>query len=138
MTLYLDTSDLVKLFVAEPGSALVRETLEAAVAAATSRVAWVEVCAALARKRRDGTLTSRNHAAALAAFRRQWGRFLVMEVSPEVAELAGELSDRHGLRGYDAIHLASARILAEHLKAPVRFLTADVSLKSAADAEGLG
>ena len=49
MILYLDTSALVKLYVREAGSVLVRRATEASEAAATSTVAYAEARAAFAR-----------------------------------------------------------------------------------------
>jgi len=37
----------------------------------------------------------------------------VLDVTEELARSAGDLADRHGLRGYDALHLASALTLSE-------------------------
>jgi uncharacterized protein with PIN domain len=56
MILYLDTSALVKLYVEEPGSRAVRALLERAQVVSTSRVAYVEMWAGLARKLRQGEL----------------------------------------------------------------------------------
>jgi len=57
VTLYLDTSSLVKLYIAEPGSELVRELVNQAVVVTTSVIAYTETRAALARRRREGALT---------------------------------------------------------------------------------
>jgi hypothetical protein len=56
MTLYLDTSSLVKLYVAEPGSEAVHKLVDAATVVATSTVAYTETRAALARRRRERAL----------------------------------------------------------------------------------
>ena len=42
MTLYLDTSSLVKLYVAEPGSDAVRKLVDDATVVATSSIAYTE------------------------------------------------------------------------------------------------
>ena len=57
MTLYLDTSSLVKLYVEEIGSDDVRELVAEAVVVSTSIVAYPETRAALARLRRRGDLS---------------------------------------------------------------------------------
>ncbi len=56
MTLYLDTSGLVKLYVAKPGSDAVRKLVDAASVVATSAIAYTETRAAMARRRRERTL----------------------------------------------------------------------------------
>ena len=53
MTLYLDTSSLVKLFIDEPGSDLVGRMVGAATVVVTSTVAYPESRAAFARLRRE-------------------------------------------------------------------------------------
>ncbi len=54
MTLYLDTGSLVKLYVAEAGSDVVRQLVEQADIVATAAIAYPEARAALARRRREG------------------------------------------------------------------------------------
>jgi predicted nucleic acid-binding protein len=61
MILYLDTSALVKLYVEEPGSRTVRALLERAQVVSTSRVAYVEMRAGLARKLRQGELSEEEY-----------------------------------------------------------------------------
>lgn len=53
MTLYLDTSSLVKLYVTEAGSAEVHQLVGDANVVATSVVAYADMRAALARLRRE-------------------------------------------------------------------------------------
>ena len=68
MILYLDTSALVKLYVKEPGSQAVRALLEKAQIVSTSRVAYVEMRAGLARKLRQGELSEEKYEHALSDF----------------------------------------------------------------------
>ena len=68
MTLYLDTSSLVKLYVAEPGSDAVRKLVDAATVVATSSIAYTETRAALARRRRERALRPAAFASAKKAF----------------------------------------------------------------------
>ena len=78
-TLYLDTSSLLKIYVAEDGSDEVRQELADCAAAATSAVAYAEARAAFARRRRDGTLTAAVFRAAKRDFDEDWPRYLVVE-----------------------------------------------------------
>jgi predicted nucleic acid-binding protein len=107
VTLYLDTSSLVKLYVAEPGSDAVRGLLTQASVVATSGIAYPETRAALARRRRERALTVAAFTRAKRAFDDDWTRYLAVEVSAPVCREAGELAERYRLRGYDAVHLAS-------------------------------
>ena len=107
MTLYLDTSSLVKLYVAEPGSDAVRGLMAQASVVATSGIAYPEARAALARRRRERALTAGAFTRAKRAFEDDWTKYLAVEVSASVCREAGELAERYRLRGYDAVHLAS-------------------------------
>jgi hypothetical protein len=71
-TLYLDTSSLVKLYVAEPGSDAVRKLVDAAAVVATSSVAYTETRAALARRRRERALRPAAFASARKTFQAEW------------------------------------------------------------------
>ena len=60
MTLYLDTSALIKLYFDESGSVDVRKRVQQASMVATSRIAYVETLGAVARKVREGNLSKRD------------------------------------------------------------------------------
>jgi uncharacterized protein len=61
MILYLDTSSLIKIYVDEPGSEIVRRLLGQASIVSTSVIAYPESRTALGRLRREGTLTLLDH-----------------------------------------------------------------------------
>ena len=107
MTLYLDTSSLVKLYVDEQGSDDVRALVARASVVATSVVALAESRAALARLRRQGDLSPSAHARAKRELRRDWPSLLAVDVTNDLAEVAAELAERYGLRGFDSLHLAT-------------------------------
>ena len=107
MILYLDTSSLVKLYVTETGSEDVRSSVAGADVVATSVVAFPEARSAFARLAHEGVLSEEDHAAVKAAFLRDWDSFFKIRVLKRVYERAGDLTERHGLRGFDALHLAS-------------------------------
>jgi predicted nucleic acid-binding protein len=137
MILYLDTSALVKLYVRERGSRETQARLKAASLVATSRVAYPEARAALARRRRENGLTRSALSRAVAALSRDFSHIIVVELSDKVARSAGDLADRQALRGLDAIHLASALEARELTGATTEFLCFDDRLGAAALAEGL-
>jgi uncharacterized protein len=133
--LYLDTSSLVKLYVDEPGSADVRRLVELAELVSASVVAYPEARAALARRRRERSLTVAGHRRSKAALDVDWPRVLSLDVSGPLARSAGDLADRHRLRGFDALHLASYLALAQEFPdEEVRFSSADQALERAARA----
>jgi len=108
LILYLDTSALVKLYVEETGTDEVAAWVDDATVVATSRVAYAEARAALARHRREGGLTTGLWRKAVAILDDDWNRYAIVEVTDGVVRSAGRLADRHALRGFDAIHLAAA------------------------------
>lgn len=133
MTLYLDTSSLVKLYVQEPGSDDVRELVDQAAVVATSMVAYAEMRAALARLRREGELTAARLAAAKREFESDWSSYLTFDVSAALAREAGEIAERYALRGFDAVHLASfAELTRRAGSAETRFSSFDDRLNKAA------
>jgi len=81
VTSYLDTSSLVKLYVAESESDAVRQLVESADIVATAAIAYPEARAALARRRREGGLRPRAFAAATRALDEDWPRYLAVDVT---------------------------------------------------------
>ena len=107
MTLYLDTSSAIKLYVSEAGSDEVRTLAEDAVVVATSVVTYAEACTALARLRRERALTAADFRSAKREFERQWPSFLTLDATEALCRTAGELAELYRLRGFDSVHLAS-------------------------------
>lgn len=133
MTLYLDTSDLVKLYVAEPGAARVHDLVRAADVVVTSVLAYPEARATFARRRRERLSTSAEHRAILRQFDDDWPRLVAMSFGDDLAREAGHLADRLRIRGADAVHLASfAALVARAGDDEVRFSCADERLSRAA------
>lgn len=135
MNLYLDSSALVKLYVVEEGSSDVERWIAESDDVWTSAVAYAEACAALSRRARDGSLTDRAHARVLKEVDRDWAHLNVLNVEGALAQMAGVLTHRHGLKGFDAIHLASS-IQAELLVGSLVVAVYDLRLRRAAAAEG--
>ena len=143
MTVYLDTSNLVKLYVDEPDADEVQQSVAEADVVATSVLAYAEARAAFARRRREKLMTPTEARLALQQLDADWPRFLVIVLGDELARAAGRLADVHGVRGCDAVHLASFEALLtrchgepdEH-DADVRFSCADDRLSREARALG--
>ncbi len=134
---YFDTSALIKRFVAEDGSSVVNSLFTRQGIAATAKIAYPEVYAGLSRKRREGHLSQRFYNLACRQFERDWPAYVHVELRDEVLVLARELIQRHPLKAYDAIHLASALSLQTGLGEEVTFVVADDRLRLAAQAEQL-
>lgn len=108
MIVYLDTSALVKALIEEEGSEVAAVLWSEADRIYSSRLAYPEARAALAASLRGSRSNIRQHREAKSELERRWMQLSIVEVSPEVAGAAGEVAEEYGLRGYDAVHLASA------------------------------
>ncbi len=133
---YLDTSALIKRFVAERGSPLVRSIVTHG-PVATAKIAYVEVYAGLKRKNREGHLSRRQYDLICQRFEHDWRAYIRVELLDEVLLIARDLIGRHPLKGFDAIHLASALSLRGALEEEITFAAADERLLRAALSEGL-
>jgi predicted nucleic acid-binding protein len=96
----------------------------------------VEARVALARRRRAGHSSPAQHRRALDELAEDWDRYVRLEVSGSLVRRAAELAEAPRLRGYDAIHLASALLLADRLGGETIFASWDDVLDAAAAREG--
>lgn len=131
MVIYLDTSALLKLYIEEEGQVLVEEAVAVATRVATSTVAYAEARAGLARRLREGDFTIGQHRDTILRLNEDWKTYSLLPVSNAVAYHAGDLAEWYALRGYDAIHLASAVRLVETAE-NAHFLAFDIRLADAA------
>jgi hypothetical protein len=143
-TYYLDSSVLSKRYVEEIGTLWVRSILAPASdnAIITARVTIVELHSALARRLREGSVSAQARLIAIQAFDLHCAtEYRFIELDLHVVALAREMLDRHPLRAYDAIQLASALRADRALRAArlpsLLFLSADERLITAAGGEGL-
>jgi predicted nucleic acid-binding protein len=132
VTLYLDTSNLVKLYVDEDGSGGVRHQVENAEILVTSIVAYAEVRATFARKRSEKLLTRTECSTVIRQFDLDWPRMMAIPVSRDLVLAAGRLADIHGVRGFDAVHLAAFEAVVAQADGEVHFSSADERLVKAA------
>ena len=128
----------------EPGSGWVRRITarRAGNGIYIARITGAELVAALALRARVGTLLPAQATAAIARFKADFRRgYTMIEVSATIVSAAMDLAERHGLRGYDSVQLASAIELRSTLmpgrRPALRFVSADARLNAAAAAEGL-
>jgi predicted nucleic acid-binding protein len=125
---YLDASALVKRYVAEVGSTEVRHLISQADAVGSSLISRAEVAAALSKATRLEALTSEEASAALYVFRAQWADLIRVQPTETIAARADGLAWEHGLRGYDAMHLATALFWQDTLGEAVTLATFDRQL----------
>ena len=137
MILYLDTSALLKKYFKEPGSAEVIGRWKEAKGIVTSSVAYAETLASLCRKKREVTINAKMFGTILGSFRRDWRSFIRVEVSDDLNETIDKIIDDYPLRGFDAIHLASALIINETVSEDFLFVCYDKELILAAQKAGL-
>lgn len=131
---YFDSSAFLKLVVEEDGSALAAELWDGCDAAVSSRLAYPEVRAALAAAGRDGRLGPVGRSQAEALWEEIWSTTRPVELTGAVGIHAGELADRHALRGADAVHLASVLAIGDP---DVIFAVWDRRLSTGADEAGV-
>jgi predicted nucleic acid-binding protein len=135
--IYFDTSALVKRFVEEPGSDVVRRFVLGEAPVATAKITYAEVYSGFTRKWKEGHLSSSDYDMVCRDFEADWDSYVRVELSDEILLTSRDVIRRHGLRGFDAIHLASAIHLMTALEERIDFAAADRRLLEAAEAEGL-
>ena len=137
MIVYLDASALVKRYLTEPGTDDVARLIAAAEAVGTSIITRAETSAALAKAVRVGALTRAGGAAALQVFRSEWPMLIRIQATELALARDDTLAWELNLRGYDAVHLASALLWQEGLGEAVILVTYDGQLWDAAQKQGL-
>ena len=137
MILYLDAGAAVKRYVTEPGTAKVQQAIEESSMVGTGLISRAEIAAALAKAARMGVLLPDEAEAALDAFRAEWPDFIRIQITEALVARADSLAWQHGLRGYDAVHLAAALTWQEGIGEPVTLTTFDRRLWESARQSGL-
>lgn len=146
---YLDTSAVVKCYMQErgsswvvalttkkPGSPAHPDTI------ATALITVAEGGAALARRQRMGEISTDERDDLFDRLLTDLkNRYDLLPVDEHTVYRAADLTQRHPLRGYDAMHLATIllvrdRLAAARLPAPI-FVCADANLCAVARLEGL-
>jgi len=141
---YLEPSALVKYYVAEPGSNWVRALVDAEDnVLVTAEITIAEVSAALAVIARVGRISRRQRDELWGKFKRDLlTHYEVLPTHRTIIHRAAELCQKHPLRGFDAIHLASGLQLQETLAqqeegVTITYVTGDDALVTAGQSEGL-
>lgn len=135
MIAFLDTSALIKLYIAEDGSQALKERVGDEVLA-VSQLTYGETFATFARRFRENLLSAEEHQELGEVFANDWEAFLKIPFSDDVLLHVPELCRRHPLRGADAMQLACALMLRQE-QLEILFATSDQRLLAAARGEGL-
>jgi predicted nucleic acid-binding protein len=123
----------VKIVVREEGTERARELWEASARRVSTGLVYVEGRAAIAQAQRIGRFGASGGRTIRARFEGLFEFLELVDASQSVVRAAGALAERHALRAYDAVHLASALALADP---DVVVATWDQNLRAAAAAEG--
>lgn len=128
MTLYVDTSALVRRYLHDRQRAVVLDAMAGDRAWCVSALVRSETQLALHR----ASVSARQQAALWRELRDEWEAFWVVPLDDRCMARAVEIGATYGVRIVDSIHLAAA----DRLPGPIRYLTFDRQQIPAADALG--
>ena len=142
---FLDSSALVKRYLSEQGSRWIAELClpDSAATILIAEITRVEVAAAIAGRQRasDGITREERDRLVALLLRHCDSEYTLVPLQRQVFGAAVELTQRHRLRGYDAVQLAAALDASRAATAAglpgLTFVSADGDLNAAARAEGL-
>jgi predicted nucleic acid-binding protein len=137
LILFCDSSALVKLYVHEEESEPMAQRAAASDIIAVCRITWVEMLSALARRVREQPKDEPLIAQARQRLAANWPRYLTLELTQELAELAGDYTDTFALRAYDGVQLAAAQLVHRAMPGEVKFACFDGRLVKAARVLGI-
>lgn len=101
----------MKLLVREQGSEVAEELWNAADLRVASELLYPEARAALASAERAARLSADELRGAVRDLERAMSAMTLLGVDRALSRRAGELAEAHALRGYDAVHLATALMI---------------------------
>ena len=135
MILYLGASSLIKLYIEEIYSDVVKEWVEQAEIVVTCRVAFTEVISAIDVRFRDNDISKKDYALVTKKFSEDWVNFATVDFDEFET---GRLIRKYGLKRLDAINLSAAKLIKNNLDdISLYFSSASTELCRAAAAEGL-
>ena len=142
-TYYLDASAVVKRYVSEMGSAWVQALCSSEEnTLIMAEITLAEVASAFARATRGSRISAEERLSYLDLFIGDCAeRYRLVATERTIIDRAVDLTQSHYLRGYDAVHLATALAMNTELLQrqlpPLTFVAADEDLLKAAEGEGL-
>jgi predicted nucleic acid-binding protein len=134
LNVYFETSALVKLFLEEPVADGARDLWDEADLISVALTAYPEARSALASAQRVRRISSAELKEVRSKLRRVWTQVQVIDLDEPVAIAAGDAAEAFNLRGYDAVHLATALTLQDE---SLLIATWDSDLRAAALEVGL-
>ncbi len=137
MIAYLDASALVKRYLVERRSQETIALTAESEMTATSVISRAEVAAALAKAARAGLVTQAVARHAQRLFAGDWPDLIRVPVTEALVERADGLAWEYGLRGYDAVQLASALTWQDAVGEEIVLATFDQQLWEAVKRTGL-
>jgi hypothetical protein len=111
LIVYFDTSAIVPIIIEEPSSLAASRLWDEADRVVSSRLVYAEGRAALAMARRLDRVDDYELRTAVHAFESLYQQLDIVEVTENLVRDAGSLAEQFALRGYDAVHLASAQLV---------------------------
>lgn len=109
MILYLGASSLVKFYIQENDSDLVKAWIQSAEYVATCRIAYTEIISALSMRYRKGDLSKEDYDLISNTFIKDWESYIKVDFDDLEA---GNLAMKYDLPRLSAMHLSAARLLA--------------------------
>ncbi|RLC96820.1 MAG: hypothetical protein DRI77_08040 [Chloroflexi bacterium] len=145
---YLDTSAQVKYYVAEPGTAWIRQLVDATDPDTgrrvnqlfTATITVAEAAAAFAIIARIGRISERIRDRTFNRYMKTVSAYFhLLPVTEHLIDMAAHLTQLYSLKGYDTVQVAAAVGLQQTLgtKHPLTFVAGDNVVTAAAQAEGL-
>lgn len=140
MIIYVDSSSLLSVYLRERArEGAVVGALDSSDFVACSPIGYVEVRSGLGRARfvdNPPRLSPAHYQDALSDLDGDWVSIYKLEITEALIAIAGALAEKHGLRAYDAVHLASATSLRNLAGEAISISTWDRQLAAAALNEG--
>jgi predicted nucleic acid-binding protein len=134
LIVYFDTSAIVPIVIEESSSLDASRLWDDADRMVSSRLVFAEARAALAMARRLDRLDDAELRTAVQDFESLYRQLDIVEVTDSLVRDAGSLAEEFALRGYDAVHLASAQLVHD---SDMVFAAGDQNLAKAAQAIGI-
>lgn len=137
MIVYWDSSALIKQYIRETGTADVEALAKQATASAVAQIGYIEISATLAKLVRIKHLTRNVANTVWQDFVNDWPTLVQVQMNEPLLTQGSVFTWTYELRGYDAVHLASAYLWQSMLGETVTFATYDQKLWDAAQAVGM-
>jgi predicted nucleic acid-binding protein len=111
VTVYAETSAVLRWLFAEEGGEALRAALAAAEKVTSPRLTLIETRRVVRRAERDGRITAAQSADVLAVFAQAVSTWAILEITEEIARQAEDGFQTEPVCTLDALHLASALFL---------------------------